>query len=76
MDVSVEDYQCLPLGTKLETGTVQLCPYCGNIGILEVVNEMAFCTHSLVKGYGDKQQPILLWDMCPKEGTPRITIHE
>ncbi len=60
------DYTKVPVGTKLDEGEVYKCPHCGRPGLLEIVNEKKWFTHSQSVGFTDKGIPQILWDMCPR----------
>jgi hypothetical protein len=40
------DYTRLPIGTKLEEGEIQKCPYCGKPGYAQTINGKMYYTHS------------------------------
>jgi hypothetical protein len=40
------DYTRLPIGTKLEEGEIQRCPYCGKHGYAQTISGKAYYTHS------------------------------
>ena len=61
------DYTKLPIGTKVEDGTIQLCPHCGRHGVAEEVYGKTFFTHSYWRGYDQRDNPQMGWDMCPKQ---------
>jgi hypothetical protein len=60
------DYTRLPIGTKVDQGTIEQCPYCGKAGIHERVSGKDFYTHSQWVGFDEKGNPSIGWDMCPK----------
>ena len=40
------DYTRLPIGTKLEEGEIQRCPYCGKPGYAQTISGKTYYTHS------------------------------
>ncbi len=60
------DFSTLPVGTKTQSGTIQICPHCGRKGLQEPVNGKDFFTHAEVVEFDDKGGFTTKWDMCPK----------
>jgi hypothetical protein len=67
MAVIVEDFSKLPVGTKIDRGTVQMCPHCKKFGLLEETGGIQWYTHSQWRGYDEDFNPVIGWDSCPKE---------
>jgi hypothetical protein len=62
-----KDYTYLPLGTKIDSGEIQVCPHCAKHGLLEVVNGNRWFTHS------QSIEAVTLriqWTMCPRVMPP------
>ena len=62
----VDDYYRLPLGTKLETGEIQTCTYCGKNGLAELVEGKTFYTHYQSVGFNGRGAPEIRWIMHPQ----------
>jgi hypothetical protein len=65
------DYRLLPEGTKIGSGEVKTCPYCGEFGLVKDIYGKIFVTH--VEGVvPTKEGPETIEIECPKEGTPHL----
>jgi len=64
------DYTNRIVGTKLNTGKIDICTYCGRVGLVKSINGKIFVTHFegiTPSEEGDAQ----IWDdECPKKGIP------
>jgi hypothetical protein len=66
MAVQVEDFTQMAIGTKLDNGTIEECPHCGKLGLMEEASGRKWFTHSQSRGYNEDGNPVLTWEMCPK----------
>jgi hypothetical protein len=76
MAFQIEDFSRLPIGVKIGKGRIQMCPYCGKLGLLEETSERRWYTHSVWRGFNDDGNPECGWDMCPKTTTPKKTPYQ
>lgn len=63
----ITDYSVLPVGLSLDGGEIKVCPHCGKNGLAEEVNKSMFFTHRQEVGWNENNQPVMTWEMCPRQ---------
>jgi len=66
MPIIESDFTVQAVGTKLSTGTVQVCPHCGRNGLREETEGKIWFVHREGRGYNDIGAPMIYYDMCPR----------
>jgi len=64
------DYTNEPIGKKMDTGEIVVCPYCGRVGLIKAVDDMAWVTHYDGMAPNEDGSFAVLEDECPKAGIP------
>lgn len=60
--MQIDDYTALPIGTKIETGEVKICIYCGRRGLTEKKDGKLVFLHRMIK---DPDAMEVRWEECP-----------
>lgn len=65
----VKDYTWLPVGTKMDNGEIQACPYCKRVGLMTSIGGTTTYTHKLVIRTDSEsgESFMLSKDQCPAE---------
>jgi hypothetical protein len=71
-NMGTRDFTSMLIGTKIDNGDIQVCPYCNRRGLCEVVNGMSFYLHSETIEV-DPSAPVVKYDMCPT--STRVDAH-
>jgi hypothetical protein len=60
------DYTRLPIGTKIDDGEIQECPYCGRAGMVMVVGGKTYYNHKQLVGMDREDTLITQFEFCPQ----------
>ena len=58
----IDDYEHMPIGTKVDGGEIAKCTQCGKPGLAEISGNKQFFTHYQAVGFDEKGAPVFKWD--------------
>jgi hypothetical protein len=66
----IDDYTKMDVKTKIHGGEIEVCQYCGRLGLVKVVGGKIWVTHVQGMAYDSRNlnQAGVVEDECPKDG--------
>jgi hypothetical protein len=61
-----------PIGKKMDTGEIVICPYCGRVGLIKAIEDLKWVTHSDGLTPNQDGTHSVPEDECPKPGIPLL----